>query len=144
MENTTMGRVLTEATIENLEDLFAAKKGLITPEEVRREVVTDALVDTGATFLSLPTSLIQKLGLTKKNTKKVVTSIGPSEVNIYGIVRLTIQDRDCPLEVVEVPDGVPVLIGQIPLENLDFVVDLRNQKLIGNPAHGGEHILELF
>ena len=40
--------------------------------------------------------------------------------------------------------GVPVLVGQIPLEGLDFVVDLANQRLIGNPAHGGEHIIELY
>jgi hypothetical protein len=44
----------------------------------------------------------------------------------------------------EVPDGVPVLIGQIPLEALDLVVDLRGRRLIGNPAHGGEHVLELY
>jgi hypothetical protein len=38
---------------------------------------------------------------------------------------------------------VPVRIGQIPLEHLDRVVDLRGRTLIGNPAHGGEHIYEL-
>jgi hypothetical protein len=59
-------------------------------------------------------------------------------------VRLTIQGRECPTEVVEVPDSVPVLIGQIPLEYLDFVVDPRSRKLVGNPAHGGEHMFELF
>ncbi len=35
-------------------------------------------------------------------------------------------------------------IGQVPLELLDFVVDMRQRKLIGNPAHGGEHMYELF
>ncbi len=39
---------------------------------------------------------------------------------------------------------VPVLIGQLPLEHLDFVVDLRSRSLIGNPAHGGEHVYELY
>ena len=59
-------------------------------------------------------------------------------------VRLTIQGRSCTMDVMEVPDDVPVLIGQIPLEHLDFVVDLRSQSLIGNPAHGGEHVYELY
>jgi predicted RNase H-like HicB family nuclease len=45
LEPETMGRVLTEATIENLEDLWAAKRGLVSPEDVRRIVVADALVD---------------------------------------------------------------------------------------------------
>ena len=57
---------------------------------------------------------------------------------------LTIQDRVCTMDVVEVPDDTPVLIGQLPLEQLDFVVDLRSRSLIGNPAHGGEQMLELY
>ena len=44
----------------------------------------------------------------------------------------------------ELPDDCPVLIGQIPLELLDFVVDPVRQQLIGNPEHGGEHILEIY
>ena len=59
-------------------------------------------------------------------------------------MRLAIQGRECPCDVTELPDDCPVLIGQIPLELLDFVVDPVNQRLIGNPAHGGEHILELY
>jgi len=47
-------------------------------------------------------------------------------------------------DVMEVPDGVPVLIGQLPLGHLDLVVDLRNRALIGNPTHGGEHVYELY
>ena len=47
-------------------------------------------------------------------------------------------------EVAEIPDECPVLIGQIPLELLDFVVDTAGQKLIGNPDHGGEQMIEMF
>lgn len=47
-------------------------------------------------------------------------------------------------DLVEVPDDCPVLVGQIPLEALDFVIDPIGQQLIGNPAHGGEHIIELY
>ena len=144
MGTETMGRVLTEATIENLEDLWAAKRGLIPPEEVRRITVTDALVDTGATLLSLPTRLIRQLGLSPRRTRKVITSTGVTEATMYDTVRLTIQDRDCPVDVMEVPDDVPVLIGQLPLENLDLVVDLRARRLTGNPAHGGEQVFELY
>jgi hypothetical protein len=46
--------------------------------------------------------------------------------------------------VAEVPDECGVLIGQIPLEALDFVVDPVGRRLIGNPAHGGEHIIEVY
>src|SRR4051812_45576252 len=102
-----MGRVTTEATIENLEDLFAADRGSLPRDQIRRVTVTDALVDTGATFLSMPTRMIRHLGLTRKFKKKVISSLGPGETNVYGVVRLTIQGRDCPLDVIEVPDAVP-------------------------------------
>ncbi|HEX5447158.1 MAG TPA: aspartyl protease family protein [Pirellulales bacterium] len=143
METATMGRVLTEATLENLEDLWAVKHGPLTPEQVRSVIVDDALVDTGATLLSLPTRLIGQLGL-NVSTKRVTSSIGPGQANVYEAVRLTIQGRTCTMDVMEVRDGVPMLIGQLPLEHLDLVLDLRSRSLIGNPAHGGEHTYELF
>jgi hypothetical protein len=36
------------------------------------------------------------------------------------------------------------LIGQIPLEALDWVVDAKGMRLIGNPEHGGQHMAEAF
>jgi len=144
MEPDPVGRVLTEARIESLEDLWAVKQGLRTPDEARSVTVTDALVDTGATLLSLPTALINRLGLSKVSSKQVRSSFGVSEASLYEAVRLTIGGRSCTMDVMEVPDDVPVLIGQLPLEHLDFVVDLRSRSLIGNPAHGGEHVYELY
>ena len=58
-----MGRVVVEVTIEILEDLWAVRRGALPDDQVRRIVVADALVDTGATLLSLPTRVIQALGL---------------------------------------------------------------------------------
>ena len=144
MEPEPVGRVLTEARIENLEDLWAVKRGLESADQARSVTVTDALVDTGATLLSLPTALIHRLGLAKVSTKQVRSSMGVTEASLYEAVRLTIGGRSCTMDVMEVPDDVPVLIGQLPLEHLDFVVDLRSRTLIGNPAHGGEHVYELY
>jgi len=144
MGTETTDRVLTEATVENLKDLWDAERGLLAPDKVRRITVADAVVDTGATLLSLPTRLIRQLGLSPHRTRKVISSTGVTEATVYDVVRLTIQDRDCPVEVMEVPDDVPVLIGQLPLENLDLVVDLRARRLTGNPAHGGEQVFELY
>lgn len=144
MEFESMGRVTTEATIENLEDLWAVQRGQLGPDEARRAVAADALVDTGATTLSLPTHLIHQLGLAKRTEKKISTSAGDKTAAMYEAVRLTIQGRDCTVDVMEVPDTVPVLVGQVPLELLDLVVDSVNRRLIGNPAHGGEHVIEMY
>jgi hypothetical protein len=49
-----MGRVLTEALVENLQDLWDVQRGWLPPQDARRVTVTDARVDTGATTLALP------------------------------------------------------------------------------------------
>jgi hypothetical protein len=67
-----------------------------------------------------------------------------SQAALYDPVRLTIMGRSCTTDVLEIPDGTPVLIGQSALVQLDLVVDLQNRTLIGNPAHGGEQMLELL
>jgi clan AA aspartic protease len=144
METTTMGKDLVTAKIENLKDLHKVDLGLIRENEVKFIEVSDALVDTGATALSMPNHLIAQLGLDPVRTRQARTSAGTITVQVFGTVRLTIQGRDCVCDVTELPDDCPVLIGQVPLEILDFVVDPVNQRLIGNPAHGGEHIIELY
>jgi predicted aspartyl protease len=144
METQTMGRVVVEAVIENLKDLWDAESGRLAVADVRRVALADALVDTGATTLSLPTRFIEQLGLKKRTEKRVSTSAGDAVASLYDAVRLTVRDRQCTVDVLEVPDNVPVLIGQVPLELLDFVIDLRNRTLTGNPAHGGEHVFEMY
>jgi predicted aspartyl protease len=143
-KNDNMGRVLTEITVENLKDVYDAERGLIPQSEVRRVSIPDAVVDTGATFLSLPTRVIRQLGLSKVYSKRVTTSKGPADSDVYNAVWFTLQGRSCTLDVMEVPDSVPALVGQLPLEHLDFVVDPVGQKVIGNPAHGGEQMYDLL
>ncbi len=139
-----MGRVIVTAKIENLADLYLAERGLLDPAKIRSIVIDDALVDTGATMLCLPRQLTEKLGLKAAHKRSVRTAGGLVDVEIHEAVKLTVQGRGCTIDVVAIADDCPVLIGQVPLEILDFVVDPRGQKLIGNPAHGGEQMLELF
>ncbi|MGH7222235.1 MAG: hypothetical protein ACRELF_03330, partial [Gemmataceae bacterium] len=87
---------------------------------------------------------IRQLGLQRTATKRITNFKGKAEADMYEAVRLTIQGRFCTMDVLEAPDDVPVLIGQLPLESLDLVVDTRNRCLIGNPAHGGEHMYEVY
>ncbi len=141
---TEMGRVTTRATIENLKDLWAVDLGVRAPDSVRRIQVDEALIDTGAMVLSIPTSYIQQLGLKPVAQKQTMTAGGPRSATMYETVKLTVQDRTCTVDVLEVPDTVPVLIGQVPLEILDFVVDVPNRRLIGNPAHGGQQMFEMY
>lgn len=144
MEIVTMGKVVVAARIENLQDVYDVDKGVLSLVEVRYAEVSDALVDTGATLLSIPRRLVAQLGLKRQRSRTARTSAGIVSFGIFGGVRLTVQGRDCIAEVAEVPDECPVLIGQTALELLDFVVDPIGQRLIGNPEHGGEQMIDMF
>lgn len=144
MENSLMGRVVVPAKIENLSDIYHSETGAMPVDQIRGIEVANALVDTGVTTLSLPKRLIAQLGLRPVRKRRAVTATGTAEVQVHSAVRLTVQGRDCIIDVSEVADQCPVLIGQVPLELLDFLVDPVGQRLIGNPAHGGEQMLEMY
>ena len=74
MEIEPMGRVLTHATIENLEDIWAQKVGVLKHGRVRQLEIDNALVDSGATLLSIPTRLIRELGLERVSSKHGATA----------------------------------------------------------------------
>ena len=144
MEQLAMGKVLVTADLENLEDLFRVAQGQLAADQVRRVQVTDALVDTGATGLLMSKRYIAQLGLRPSRTRQARGLGGTVLLPMFSAVRLTIQGRDCSMDVGEIEDEFPVLIGQVPLELLDWVVDPKGQRLIGNPAHGGQHIMEVL
>ena len=144
MDTNTMGKTVVKARITNLNDMLNAKIGLLSPDQVRSLEVEHALVDTGAKFLSMPKRMIQQLGLEYFNTRPATTAAGEVQCNVYHAVRLAVQGRECTVDVSEVPDTCPVLIGYLPLESMDFVVDPGNQRLIGNPEHGGQEVIELY
>ena len=129
----------TRIELVNRKDQLLAKAGVIKPEEIRRVTVEDAIVDTGATRLSLPKPLIEQLGLTPIGATRARTTNGVVDRLIYSEVRFTVLERAGTLEITELPANIPVLVGHIVLEMLDLCVDIR-KGLIYNPDHDDEWI----
>lgn len=138
-----MGRVITKIKVENLGDILLAERNQQKENNIR-SIETEALVDTGATLLCLPISKISELGLSIIGKKEAMTANGKVESNVYGGARLTIMDRSCTVDVMELPEGTPALVGYVPLEILDFKIDLQSQTLGTNPEHGGKWVMDLF
>lgn len=129
-----MGKVTTRIRVENWDDVVLQALG--TRRNKPRALETDALVDTGAVKLYLKSSLINELGLRPVGEVKSRTMSNRTETRkVFSPVALEIQGRTGRFDVVELPDSLPNIVGQIPLEDLDWVVDCRNQKLIPNPEH---------
>ena len=136
-------RHTTQIELENLYDLIAVKLGVMDPENVRRLTVTEALIDTGTTGLCLPTLLIERLGLTPVEATRVRTATGITERILYSEVQFTILGRTRSIQVTDLPDGSPALVGHMVLEHLDLCLDIKDG-LIYNPAHDGEWITEIL
>ena len=134
-------RHTTEIKLANLSDLFLVQVGAMDSEDVRRLTVDDALVDTGATGLCLPMSLIERLGLTPIEMRTARTAAGIVERTVYSEVEYTMLDRTYSIRVTNPPEGSPVLVGHMLLEQLDLCVDMK-RGLIYNPAHGDDWIEE--
>jgi predicted aspartyl protease len=144
METATMRKVLVAARLENLEDIYKAAQGTIPHDQVRSCEVTDALIDTGATGLLLPSRMIAQLGLSVLRTRTARPIAGNVDVSMYRAVRLTVQGRDCISDVGEIGDEFAVVMGQVPLELMDWVVDPKRQRLMGNPEHGGDQMIDVI
>ena len=134
-------RHTTEIKLVNLRDMFLAQAGAINPEDVRQLTVDDALVDTGATGLCLPISLIERLGLTPIGRRTARTAAGIVERTVYSEVEYTLLQRSSTIRVTDLPEGSPILVGHIIMETLDLWVDM-TKGLIYNPAHGDDWIEE--
>jgi hypothetical protein len=72
----------------------------------------------------------------------VKTANGRVERDIYGNARLTVLNRTCTIDVIELLEDTSPLLGYIPLENLDLVPDPTTETL--NPAHGKEIVMDLY
>ena len=137
-----MGRVVAKIKLTNYLDLEL--KRLKLRREKPRAVQTDALVDTGATRLYLRRSVIKALGLRKEGEVVSKTTNGTRRRAVYQAARLDLMGRHGAFQVVEIDDDVPNLLGQVPLEYLDLVVDPKGQKLIPNPEHGDKQMSEEY
>ena len=137
-----MGKVIVKIKLTNLFDLGARHRKLSTASP--RTVEVEALVGTGATRFYLKPSVIKKLGLERTDTVRSKTTNGDALRYKYEPVQLELMGRRENFDVIEVPEDVPNLLGQVPLEVLDFVVDARGQSLIPNPAHGGHQMTEEY
>ena len=95
-------------------------------------VESDALVDTGAVHLCLPSHLVIQLELVELERREVVLADGRRlSVPYVGPVEIRFRNRRCFTGAMVLGDEV--LIGSIPLEDMDLVVRPQLQSVDVNP-----------
>ena len=129
-----MGDVLAEITLKNGGDLVRARDGHITEQNIR-SVTVSALVDTGARTLVINENIRKKLGLTIVDEFSAILAEGtkPSCI-VTEPVQIYWNGRSSSVQAWVLPNEEDVLLGVIPLEEMDLMVDPANRKLVG--VHG--------
>jgi predicted aspartyl protease len=128
-----MGRVMTKVKLANQTDIDNARDGLIPPAQVRR-AEADGLADTGAVLMVIPAELAGRLGVAEVERRTVRYADGRrAERSIVGGLLIEILGRRMVGEAVVEAAGTGVLIGQIPLEARDLIVDPATRDLRKNP-----------
>ncbi len=133
LSTTIMGAVHIKVKLTNAIDEALVSRGMLAPH-LLREFETDALVDTGATYLVIPEDIVQKLGLRIRGQQKAKYADGREGlVGVSEALLIECESRQTTEDALVIGDAV--LIGQVVLEKLDLLVDCKNQRLIPNPAH---------
>jgi hypothetical protein len=123
---------------------YLVTHGELSREAVHRVEIAEIIVDDGQAMLVLPSRYVKQLGDLFSSTRTWRTQKDQQPLQVVGVVRLTVLGRECHVDAIEVSDDTPAVLGNIPLTLLDFVIDWDEQQLIGNPAHGGEQMWELY
>ena len=137
-----MGIFMEEITLENITDRGFSNRGYINESEIRTLKV-NAMPDTGAWTLVINEEVRQKLGLTIESEAQSTLADGKtSNYPITEGVKIKWKNRSTVLPAVVVADAKQVLLGALPLEAMDLIVDPLRQTLAG--AHGDEALYVLY
>jgi clan AA aspartic protease len=97
-----------------------------------RPLVISALVDTGAMTLFIPEHVAVQLELQEIEKREVTTDDERSQVVPYvGPVQIRFQNRTCFTGALVI--GESVLMGAVPMEDMDLVVSPSRQTITVNP-----------
>ncbi|MFI5221743.1 MAG: clan AA aspartic protease [Bacteroidia bacterium] len=122
---------LVYANIElvNSGDEEMLSRGLLQKDNIRRTNVS-ALVDSGAYVLCINDRVRTQLGLRTIDTQSAQLANGEiTEVDIVGPVEVKFLNRSTSCRAMVLPGDNEVLLGSIPMEDMDVIIDPREQKL---------------
>jgi clan AA aspartic protease len=115
-----MGIVRTKITLSNPRD------SALSPLEV------DAMADTGSMMLCIPEHVAIQLQFKELYKREVTTADGSKHLCPYvGPVQITFQNRGCFVGAMVLGDEV--LLGAVPMEDMDLVVSPANRTVTVNP-----------
>ena len=116
-----MGHVFTEIELSN------PRQTALSP------VTVQALADTGALMLCIPEHIALQLRLETESIREVSVADGRSmNVPYVGPIKVSFGDRFCYVGALVLGDEV--LLGAVPMEDMDLIVNPSRREVTVNPA----------
>ena len=107
-------------------ELINPKKSALKPMKVK------ALVDTDAVTVCIPERIVIQLQMNELEKREVTTAEGRViEVPYAGPLQVHFENRNCFTGALVMGDSV--LLGSVPLEDMDLIINPRLRKVTVNP-----------
>jgi hypothetical protein len=127
-----------EITLKNAGDVANAERGIIKESEIRQTTI-QVVADTGADTLIINEPVRKALGLRIRGPAEAWRADGQNHgCQITEPVDVHWKDRVMTCRPWLIADAPEVLLGAIPMEDMDIIVDPKRQSLVG--AHGDTQI----
>jgi len=130
-----MGLIYADIELINADDLAFVRRHVIREEEVKRMNVK-MLVDTGSVYMCINESVQEQLQLAIVEKRKGQLADGSIvEYEVAGPIEVRFKNRRCVVDAMVLPGDNEMLLGSIPLEDMDILIHPTRQELIVNPDH---------
>lgn len=130
-----MGLGCAEIELVSGDDLALHRHGIIQEEKIKR-VSVNALLDSGAYMLVINDHIKEQLGLVVLE-ERVAKLADDTErrVDVVGPIEIRFANRRTIANAIVFSSTTEVLLGSIPMEDLDVLIDPKKQRLIVNPEN---------
>jgi clan AA aspartic protease len=130
-----MGYVRAEIELANANDVQLAKQKQIGEDEVKKMTVR-ALVDSGSYLLAINENIRNYLQLMPLYKERACLANGNIiECDVVYPVEVKFKNRHACCSAMVLPGDSEVLLGAIPMEEMDVIIDPKRQELVVNPDH---------
>jgi clan AA aspartic protease len=128
-----MGLIYATIELTNTFEKDAAARGFIPKDQVRHTKVS-ALVDSGATLLCINENIQAQLGLTELGVETAELADGSIRTyQLVGPVTVQFENRNTLCRAVVLPGNSEVLLGAVPMQDLDVVIDPKLERMVVHP-----------
>jgi clan AA aspartic protease len=122
-----MGFIKAKIEIANSFDMGTARRGKMKKEDIRMQEI-DVSVDTGAYNLSINENLVAQLGLEIIGSQSFELADGEiKKFDVAEPVEIRFKNRTTSCNPIVLPGNTEMILGCIPLEDMDVLIDPRRE-----------------